>query len=460
MMLIMWNGLIKDVTVEPCFFFYFTAYLILDVVNTNLYLQKSCRFNITSEPDLNTECDDEKQGVLFASKVNSEYRFAMLIICVIYTILSTCWSDEAGRRRRPLIYLPIIGLALQSLSGCLHSYFWQWDPLAAALSELGCEIISGGVVLMITSTQIYMCDVSNMENRTMRLGILLAVRTLCEQLGGGGVGFILRGVGFFYSYLLCFVFSAISLVLALIFVRDVSVPVEKKHNFFQFFNLNRVVDSFRVVFKKSLGRRRIIVALLLAVYIIVFATTQGEKTVFYLFFRYKFHWDERQFSVYTVYKNTGIILGTIFCSVVLSKHFKIHDGVIGMFAGFWDTVAVLGYLFAYRNWHLYVVPLFEVFHGTALSVCVSFFSKYYDNSEFGRLYAVLCVFGLMIPACHPAYNIIFQNTIDFFPAAFFILSASLDVIIIILYCISYLLCQGIEKQKQKQVNAPIEKHDG
>lgn len=275
-MLIEWDRVIETVTVEPCFFFYFTSYLILEVVNTNLYLQKACRFNITSEPDLDTQCDDEKQGVLIASEINSGYRFAMLTICVIYTILSTCWSDEAGRRRRPLIFLPIIGLILQSLSGCLHTYFWQWSPLSAALSEMGCEIISGGVVLMITASQIYICDVSRLENRTMRLGILLATRTLCEQLGSGGVGFILRAVGFFYSYLLCFAFSVISLVLAYIFVQDVSVTVQKKQRFFQLFNLNRVVDSFRVVFKKSLGRKRIVVALLLAVYILVFFTTQGE----------------------------------------------------------------------------------------------------------------------------------------------------------------------------------------
>ncbi|XP_065210773.1 probable peptidoglycan muropeptide transporter SLC46 [Planococcus citri] len=447
-MLITWAALFEHVTVEPCLFFYFTTYLILSAVNTNLYLQKSCRFNQTSEPDLNTKCDDEKQGILFTSKMNSDYRFVVMTVCVIYTILLSSWSDEAGKRRLPLIYLPIIGIIMQSLSGYLNSYFWQWHPLLAAFSEMGCEMISGGIVLMFTSTDLYVCDVSNAENRTMRLGILLAVRAICEQLGSGGAGFILRAIGFFYSYLLCLVFSMISLILTWIFVKDVSVPVEKKRHFLHCFNLSRVVDSFRVVFKKSLGRRRIIVTLMMVCFLFVYFAMEGEKTVFYLFFRYKFHWDERRYSVYVLYKNTAIILGTIFCSVVLSKYFKIHDGVIGMFAGFWDTIAVLGYLFAHDDWHLYIVPLFEMFHGTAASVSGSFLSKYYDSSEYGRLYAVCSVFCLFIPICHPAYNIIFQNTIDVFPGAFFILSAIMDIGVIILYCAAYLLSRRMDDQKQ------------
>lgn len=272
------NRIIKDITVEPASFFYFTTYIILDAVNTNLFLQKACRFNTTVEPDLNTPCDDEKKGVLFASVINSNYRFVMMTSCIIYTMLATCWSDEAGRRRRPLIFLPIIGQLLQGISGCINSYFWQWIPMTAVLSDMVFEVLGGGVVLMAIATQIYICDVSDTQSRTMRLGLLLAVKTSCLLFGSGSAGFLMRSYGFFYTYLLCSAFSTVSLILALILVKDVSVPAQRTHSFWQFFNLLRLADSFKVVFKKSLGRKRFVVMILLTIYVVVFFTTQGKDT--------------------------------------------------------------------------------------------------------------------------------------------------------------------------------------
>lgn len=47
-----------------------------------------------------------------------------------------------------------------------------------------------------------------------------------------------------------------------------------------------------------------------------------------------------------------IFLGTLFCSIILSKTFKIHDGVIGSFAAFWSTLQAVSYLFANKTWQL------------------------------------------------------------------------------------------------------------
>ncbi len=44
----------------------------------------------------------------------------------------------------------------------------------------------------------------------------------------------------------------------------------------------------------------------------------------------------------------------------MSKMLKIHDGLIGVFAGFWDTIAVIAYLCANQSWMLYFSKLFLV----------------------------------------------------------------------------------------------------
>ncbi|XP_065210837.1 probable peptidoglycan muropeptide transporter SLC46 [Planococcus citri] len=301
---------------------------------------------------------------------------------------------------------------------------------------------------MITSAcQAYVCDASEVKSRTMRLGFFQAARTLGDLVGFGSAGFILRRFGFFYTYLICVVLSVVTLILAWAFVKDTSVPVEKKPHFWQRFNVMHICTSFNVIFKKSLGSKRYIAAILLIIYTMVFFCTQGENSVQYLFLRYKFHWDERDYSAYVIYRYIGVILGSVFCSVVLSKLLKLHDGMIGTMAAFWDTIAAFGYLFASQNWHLYVVPLFDVFHGTVLSVSLSFFSKYYAPDEFGRLTCVLAVLGLVIPACYPAYSTIFRKTMDFFPSAYFTLSIAVNVIVIVLYILAYFLSVKLNQQE-------------
>lgn len=273
---------IKSITVEPAVFLYIAVYVIMQSTSTNLLLQKKCHLNATSEPNLDTKCDpeDEKEGILFASEVNSLTRLVMFLFCGVLAIFAMSWSDVAGRRRRPLLILPVIGLIFQALSGCLHSYFWTWMPFYAALTNMLFEMISGSIVLVTLISQTYLCDVTDMESRTMRMGILTAFKTIGDLVGYGSAGYILHGVGFFYTYVVCFVLSVLTLALVLIFVKDISVYVEKKPRVWQLFNVTRVVDSFKVVFNKNLAGSRTIVSILCVIFVLVIFTTQGKLWTF------------------------------------------------------------------------------------------------------------------------------------------------------------------------------------
>ncbi|XP_065210820.1 probable peptidoglycan muropeptide transporter SLC46 isoform X2 [Planococcus citri] len=345
---------VNNTAVEVAYCLYTLISVIVNTTYTNLFLQKTCRLNCTSEPDLSTPCDDEKSGIMFASEFNSFYRLGMFCLCTIFSMLALSWSDLAGRRRRPLILLPILGLIFQSALGCFHTYFWSWRPITGALLNIAFEVITGGIPLMTLASHTYICDVTNLKNRTMKLGFLAISRTLGDFIGFGSSGFILRSLGFFYTFLLYVLLSSVTLAFAAIFIADTSVPVRKKPHLCQVLSVMQVVDSIKTVFKKSLGRNRIVVSMLLVISSLVFFTTQGENSVQYLFLRYKFHWDERDYSSYVIYRYVGVIIGNIFCSVILSKILEVHDGLIGMFAGSWDLLAALGYLLASQNWHLYI----------------------------------------------------------------------------------------------------------
>lgn len=264
----------KCLTVEPALFFYFTTFILLELINTNLYLQKVCRTNTTVEPDLHTSCDDEKSGILFVSMVNSNYQYVVYTIMFLYATLVSSWSDYAGKRRRPLIILPIIGQLLQTVANTLHSYFWYWPPIVAVISDVVLKCAFGGHVLMLLGAQIYLCDVTSLENRTLRIGIFTALKIICLPIGSGIAGFMIQELGFFHSYLICFVLTAVSLVLAFIFITDISEETENK-SIFRLFDLTQIFDGFKVIFGKKPGRQRMIIVLLVATHVIVWFTSEG-----------------------------------------------------------------------------------------------------------------------------------------------------------------------------------------
>lgn len=267
---------LKLATVELSFFFYCVTNELMKFLNTNLYLQKACRFNQTTEPDLDTQCDDEGRGILFVSEVSSKYYPINFCLCHIITVFATCWSDETGRRRRPLIFIPLMAQIVSSLSGLFHTYFWHLNPMYAVFGEVLFDSLCGGMPLITYASQMYLCDISSLESRTMRLGVLGAIKVVTILIGKGGCGFILHCFGFLFSYLLCYLLSTLGLLLGLLLITDNSIPVEKKKKLHQIININSIVDSFRVVFKKSLGPKRIVVFLLLMTNLAAYFTTCGN----------------------------------------------------------------------------------------------------------------------------------------------------------------------------------------
>ena len=272
------SEVIENITVEPAVFLYYLANDLIDAIGTNLYLQKSCRFNVSSEPNLDTPCDDEKQGVLFVSSFNGNYRLCGLIVMVTMVILLMSWSDKAGKQRKTIIFLPIIGMIIQSLNGCVQSYFWTWPPLLGAIVDFTSHALSGGFLLMFFSAQLYVCDITNSADRTMRIGILLSVTNISHPLGTAVAGFLIKGIGFFNSCSLCLLLSIASLVSAMILVKDISIPVPGKVSILSLFKFTQIVDSYKVTFKKSLGKKRIVVLLLLMVHLVVLISNEGRST--------------------------------------------------------------------------------------------------------------------------------------------------------------------------------------
>lgn len=269
------NGLFgKNVCVEVSLFFFMFAYNLMEAVDTNMYLQKACR-NTTSEPDLSTACD-EKLGISYVASVNSTYRFGMFFGAILLTIFASSWSDRAGKNRKQVMLYIYVGHLVQLISQCVQAYFWSWPPIFAVLTEMfGQTIFLGNIGYRAFSTLI-MCDMTSHKDRTARLMALHAIDFSTLPISAGISGFLMRRVGFFWTYGICVAVSLVGLVFAF-FIKDVSKQEEEKASVWSVISLQRVVASFKLVFGKKTLKQRLLMPVLFLITLLGYFAYKGKS---------------------------------------------------------------------------------------------------------------------------------------------------------------------------------------
>lgn len=268
---------IKYISIEPSYFLYSFAWNTLEFLNTNLYLQKACRLNATSEPDLSTPCDDEEKGVTFVASVNANVHSIKMLTIIVLSIFYTSWSEKAGKKRKIFIIMPMIGQLIEISLFCFYTLQWTTSPMMAVLSEACLQVVFGNFLYLEIFAYLYICDVSAEENRTMRMGILSAINVIAKLMGKGASGYILHSTGFLVSYIFCLILTAIAVITGYCLVKDKLVPVEKKVSPCEAFSICRAFESLKIVFGKGTGRVKTAITLLLLNQIMLFFIREGEN---------------------------------------------------------------------------------------------------------------------------------------------------------------------------------------
>lgn len=268
---------IKYISVEPSYFLYSFAWNTLEFINTNLYLQKTCRLNSTSEPDLSTDCDDEERGVTFVANVNANIHSIKMLTIVLLSIFFTSWSEKAGKKRKIFILMPMIGQLIEISLFCFYTIKWTTHPMIAVFSEACLQVLFGNFLYIEVFSYLYICDVSAEENRTMRMGILSAISVVAKLMGKGASGYVLHSTGFLFSYIVCLVLTAAAVITGFCLVKDRLVPVEKKVSPCEAFNICRAYESLKIVFGKGKGKVKIAITLLLLNQTMLFFIREGKN---------------------------------------------------------------------------------------------------------------------------------------------------------------------------------------
>ncbi|CAB3243657.1 unnamed protein product [Arctia plantaginis] len=282
----------------------------------------------------------------------------------------------------------------------------------------------------------YISAITTEQDRTYRIGIVGFCITFGMPVGVGLSGILLRLVGFYGVYLISISIHSLNALYSIFVLKDPKRSPEQKehadrgccHLMRTFFNFTNVKETICVIVRNAPNNRRLRLCVLLLVVTVIFGPMQGEMSIMYLSVRFRFQWDEIQYSIFQTYNLIINFIGTTFTILVLARHFGWHDSLLGIISSISKIAASFVYGFAQSGAIFYLGPVIDILNGTALLAMRAIMSKLVELEELGKLSSVVGIAENLMPLIYvPMYTRVYSATLDVLPGAVFLLGALLTL---------------------------------
>ncbi|XP_046967216.1 solute carrier family 46 member 3-like [Vanessa cardui] len=443
------------ITVEPILACYVMPSVLSALATQNLYLDKACRVNLgfdhhicdalTKRQTANYTFEEEAVQTLVASVAGWKTVLQSFLPCGILIFLGA-YSDRVGQRKFCML-LPIVGEFLTSIGLIVNTYFFHQLPVeVAAVTEAIFPALTGGWFTMFMGVFSYIADVTTEEQRTLRIGIVNLFYSVGVPLGAALSGILVRKIGLYGVFSLSATIYVLSFLYGyyrIVEVKRTDLNLKKTNNCCEwtrdFFDTRYVKDTLMVAFKRGPNNRRLRVIMLVVVLCVVIGPIYGEISVMYLFTRYRFNWNEVDFSMFSTYAMCTSLVGTLFSVGVFSHLLKFDDAIIGVISCTSKILSGFMYAFSTKTWQIYIAPLIEIFNGTSFIAMRSMVSKLVEKDELGKVNSFFGVAEAMMPLVYaPMYTTVYTATLKTFPGAFFLLGGGLTVPAVLIFLWLYM----------------------
>lgn len=217
------------ITVEPLIAFYFIPSLICYPALYTLELEKACRVNGGFNDSI---CDDVIAGT--ASDVyEDENNHVQQIIAnlhswqnpmqnfvpIILILFLASYSDR-HKIRKPFLLIPIVGEFFAIIGCVLCVVFMKQLPIEVqGFSQTVIPSFLGGSTTLLMAVFAYISDVSSVEMRTLRIGIIQIILTICSLLSALG-GYLFTQIGYYGVLAIGVAMYFIAFCYGLIFIKE------------------------------------------------------------------------------------------------------------------------------------------------------------------------------------------------------------------------------------------------
>ncbi|GLV33311.1 uncharacterized protein CBL_12077 [Carabus blaptoides fortunei] len=192
------------------------------------------------------------------------------------------------------------------------------------------------------------------------------------------------------------------------------------------------------------------VLMLMIVVMVVIGPMHGELAVMYLFTRYRFNWDEVDFSIFSTYSLVTNLFGTMVSVGLFSHLLKFDDAIIGVLSCLSKILGCLVYAFATTTWAIYLAPIADIFNGTSFIAMRSIASKLVPPEELGKINSLFGVCEALMPLVYgPMYSAVYASTMHTLPGAFFLLGGALTTPAVVIFIWMYFEHKKYEREDLK-----------
>lgn len=281
---------IKEViTVEPLVTCYIMSSVLCSQALTNLEYEKSCKANLNYS---DTVCDaiisgtSENYSVSELTAVQTKVadlhswlQIVQNVMPVILVLFLGSYSDR-HKLRKPFLIMPFFG-ELGAVIGCILCVIFmrEWPVEVQGFMQVVVPSFLGGPTMILMAVFAYIADVSSLEMRTLRIGIVQIVLNVTTPIIQSFSGILYEKIGYIWILLIAGVFYLTGIFYGLFYIKEYRQPVDvgnKKSMLKDIFDPRHALETIKVLTKTSQGNQRLNILLIMVILFIFSGVTGGK----------------------------------------------------------------------------------------------------------------------------------------------------------------------------------------
>ncbi|XP_060516484.1 uncharacterized protein LOC132695972 [Cylas formicarius] len=457
------------ITVEPIIAAYVMAALLVKPALLVLEFEKACKANLGFNDTVCNTIVNSEQDVYPEVNVAIQERIGIVhswqypiqsVMPLILVLFLGSYSDR-HQLRKPFLVLPLLG-ELFAVAGCILSVIFMksWTLEVLGVVQTVIPSFFGGQTMIVMAVFAYIADVSTLEMRTLRIGVVQIVLNACAPLVQSFSAVLFVQVGYVGILIIAGALYLFGAVYGLFWIDEPKRPLKdpKKSLFADIFNTKHAADTFSLIFKKSLGNDRFFIVVLLITMLLYTVVNVGEDSVFWLYTQGYLGWNVVDYTFFLTVNTLIHLVGTILAVPLFTKIFELSDSIIIVLT-LMDKVLcniILG--LAKTKALMYVGAAVSLITGVTAIGIRSLATKVVSVNDLGKAQSLFGIAEAIGPAvATPLYNKgIYLNTFDVLPSAFFFFGILLYVFCMVLLSGMYFRQKRRSKESVNGVNGTAE----
>ncbi|XP_060860613.1 proton-coupled folate transporter-like [Metopolophium dirhodum] len=339
--------------------------------------------------------------------VYSNTNILQYLISFAVALIAGAWSDSHGRRRKPLIFLPVIAQVLTDGLYFGNSY-WNWYYYNYFIFQWIIPALYVGRNIFWIGVMSYVSENSTVKSRTLKHGIIIATYPISSLMGAGLVALLKIGIryrDYDFLFLVPIFLNLIALLVINLLVKDTSDSCNRD---IEWQRPNYVLKEFTDLFKDKLKSSAVVLAILIICQSILVTRIGCDYDLIMLYIKESFMWYNDEEVCFTVLKTMAIFVGIVFSVSVLSHCMKINDLLISISVCCFYIAAAVCYIFAGQFFQIFMITIIYLCHGTVVTIISSLTSKLVPIEQLGRLNSIqMCMNSLLTVGVVTAYQLAF-----------------------------------------------------